>query len=67
MDAAQIERIRTGRSFSKLGTQSEKGFGMGLVFVLEALIHTGGVLEIESEPGKGSCFSVCYHLSDLKP
>jgi len=66
MSASQIERILSGNSFSGMGTQQEKGFGMGLVFVLEALQHTGGTLEIQSSPGQGSTFTVSYHLQDLQ-
>ncbi|MCD8478899.1 MAG: HAMP domain-containing histidine kinase [Candidatus Cloacimonetes bacterium] len=61
MSASQIERILSGNSFSGTGTQQEKGFGMGLVFVLEALQHTAGKLDIQSSPGQGSIFNISYH------
>lgn len=67
MNNEQIEKILAGASFSRPGTQNEKGFGMGLVFVLEAVMHTGGRLEIESQPGAGSCFKVIYNLAILQP
>lgn len=67
MRPSQIEKIMAGASFSEPGTNQEKGFGMGLVFVLEAVIHTKAKLEIESRPGQGSTFRVIYRVSDLQP
>lgn len=66
MSESQIERILSGDCFSGLGTQQEKGFGMGLVFVLEALQHTGGKLDIQSSPGQGSTFNISYRLQALQ-
>jgi|GEM_PF-699625 len=40
------------------GTQNEKGSGLGLLIIRDFLQRHGGSLSIESEPGKGSCFSV---------
>lgn len=67
MRPSQIEKIMAGASFSEPGTNQEKGFGMGLVFVLEAVIHTKAKLEIESKQGQGSTFRVIYRVSDLQP
>ncbi|MCS7316176.1 MAG: CHASE2 domain-containing protein [Bryobacterales bacterium] len=36
----------------------EKGTGIGLSIVREIVSHHGGSIEVESEPGKGSCFTV---------
>lgn len=36
----------------------EKGTGIGLSIVREIVTHHGGSIEVESEPGKGSCFTV---------
>lgn len=36
----------------------EKGTGIGLCIVREIVTHHGGRIEVESEPGKGSCFTV---------
>ncbi len=66
MRPEQIERILSGDSFSGLGTKQEKGFGMGLVFVLEALQHTAGKLDIQSSPGHGSTFNISYRWQDLQ-
>ncbi|MCB5269845.1 MAG: tetratricopeptide repeat protein [Candidatus Cloacimonadaceae bacterium] len=65
MSSDQIERILTGKSFSMQGTMYEKGFGMGLVFVLEAILHTGGRLEISSKPSEGSRFTIIYKAEDI--
>ena len=67
MTEKQVQKILAGAVFTELGTQQEKGFGMGLVFVLEAILHTGGTLEIESKPGEGSTFIITYRLDDLRP
>ncbi|MEF3695283.1 MAG: tetratricopeptide repeat protein [Candidatus Cloacimonadota bacterium] len=65
MTDKQVGKILAGAAFSELGTNQEKGFGMGLVFVLEAIIHTRGTLQIESKPGLGSAFIISYHMEDL--
>lgn len=65
MSREQIDEILAGKAYSRMGTQQEKGFGIGLVFVLEAVMHTKGKLEIESEPGKGTCFKVIYKCEDV--
>ncbi len=62
MSREQIDEILAGKAYSRMGTQQEKGFGIGLVFVLEAVMHTKGKLEIESEPGKGTCFKRPLHM-----
>lgn len=65
MTQQQIDLIKAGASYSHFGTKHEKGFGMGLVFVLEAVLQTKAKLDITSESGKGSCFSVIYQLADI--
>jgi len=42
---------------SKLGTQKEKGTGLGLLVVKEFIQHNNGQLRIRSEPAKGTTFS----------
>lgn len=66
MDEQQVAKILAGASYSKPGTQHEKGFGMGLVFVLEAVIFTHGSLDIISSVGQGSRFVLSYQMEDLK-
>jgi PAS domain S-box-containing protein len=43
---------------SKTGTSSEKGTGLGLVLCNEFAHLHGGYIEVKSEPGKGSKFSI---------
>jgi len=43
--------------FSKAGTASEKGMGVGLLLTKEFIDKNGGTVSVESEPGKGSVFS----------
>jgi signal transduction histidine kinase len=42
----------------KKGTGSEKGTGLGLLLCKKFIDQNGGMLEIESEPGQGSTFTV---------
>ena len=44
-------------SGTRRGTEKEKGTGLGLLISKDFIEKNGGRLEIESEPGKGSCFS----------
>jgi signal transduction histidine kinase len=41
---------------SKLGTNLEKGTGLGLLLVRDFIAQHGGTLDLESELGKGTCF-----------
>ncbi len=67
MSEKQIKKIMSGASFTQLGTNSEKGFGMGLVFVLESILYTKGQLDIQSVPGEGTTFFISYDWEDIKP
>jgi len=42
---------------SRLGTQKEKGTGLGLIVVKEFIQHNNGQLSIKGEPGRGTTFS----------
>jgi len=47
---------------SKMGTNKEKGFGIGLKLCKEFVEKNGGSISIESKPGHGSIFSFTIPL-----
>ena len=57
MDEENVNKIESGISFTSLGTENEKGHGIGLQLVSEFLEKSGSKLHIKSETGKGSTFS----------
>lgn len=42
--------------FSTMGTNEEKGTGLGLITSFKLIEKNHGHIEVESEPGKGTCF-----------
>ena len=46
------------RIFEPLFTTREKGAGLGLAVVRDTVGRHGGDVDVESEPGEGSCFTV---------
>ncbi|HOO73342.1 MAG TPA: PAS domain S-box protein [Spirochaetota bacterium] len=50
--------------FSK--KKSEGGTGLGLAITYNIIENHGGVIQINSEPGAGSCFSVYFPLHESK-
>ena len=54
----EISRIVRKQVFHKPDTEGQLGAGLGLMLCMELIEKDGGFLEIESEPGKGSRFSV---------
>jgi signal transduction histidine kinase len=59
-----LEKIDRSEYFSTKGTANEKGSGFGLVLVKELLCRHNAELVIESEPGKGSCFTVKFRYCE---
>ncbi|QKJ32613.1 hybrid sensor histidine kinase/response regulator [Mucilaginibacter mali] len=51
-------------SASLLGTNQEKGTGLGLMLVKDFVVQHGGRIAIESEPGKGTCFKFTMPTAD---
>lgn len=47
-----------GKSSSSDGTSNETGSGLGLILVRDLVTKWGGKIFVESEPGKGSKFSI---------
>lgn len=59
MDAKEIKNIFKKFYRTKRAEQSgEVGTGIGLSIVEQIVTHHGGRMEVTSEPGKGSCFTM---------
>jgi signal transduction histidine kinase len=48
-----------GSSYTSSGTALEKGNGLGLLLCKEFVEKNNGNLQVQSQPGKGSVFTVC--------
>lgn len=62
MDADYASKLFTQHAVSKLGTRQEKGNGLGLILINEYIQKLEGTITVETEAGKGSCFTI--RLSD---
>ncbi len=63
MDQDTIHQILYGEQESTEGTSGEKGYGFGLMLVKHLIIKLNGSLNIESEPDKGTTFSVLLPIA----
>jgi signal transduction histidine kinase len=45
------------------GTNHEQGTGLGLLICKEFVEKNNGTIEVESEPGKGTCFKLRLKLA----
>lgn len=64
MDAATLEKLQSAQGHTAAGTRGEKGSGLGLLLCREFVERNGGLLDISSTPGKGSCFCFTLPLVD---
>lgn len=60
LSSEQIQSILSSNNESTLGTQGEKGSGLGLFLVMQMLKKINAHLEIESHPGAGSKFMIVW-------
>ncbi len=64
MDKEEIDKLFDPHHlYTRLGTNNEKGTGLGLLFVKESIEHLGGTLSINSEKGVGTTFSFSLPFS----
>ena len=57
MSTATIQKLfRLGTKHSTLGTSKEKGTGLGLILCKDFIEKNGGIIDVESQEGRGSRF-----------
>ena len=52
-----LKKLMDENYYTTRGTEGEAGTGLGLMLCKEFLSRNGGIMRIESEPGKGSTFA----------
>ncbi|MDH5655557.1 MAG: response regulator [Spirochaetia bacterium] len=58
MDPKMIEKIISQRSITSVGTASERGSGLGLIFCMDIMDDHSGSIKIQSLQGEGSIFTI---------
>jgi signal transduction histidine kinase/DNA-binding response OmpR family regulator/ligand-binding sensor domain-containing protein len=59
MDKEKTDNLfRIDQKFTSKGTEGEKGTGLGLIISKDFIDKNNGMIRVESEPGKGSRFSI---------
>ena len=65
MSTQAMERINSENYYSTKGTQNEEGSGFGLMLIRDLVKKQNGKLHIQSEPGKGSTFTISFPVAML--
>lgn len=60
MSENQMQTLFNDKSISKLGTNQETGFGIGLQFVYELILQNNGKIRVESVLNEGTIFYVSF-------
>jgi two-component system, sensor histidine kinase and response regulator len=63
-EEVQAKLFRPEQPYSSLGTARERGTGLGLILSRDVLQRNHGHIQLESEPGKGSTFTVLLPLRE---
>lgn len=63
MTKEAIEKVNAKQYYNTTGTSYEKGSGFGLMLCRDLISKAGGELIVESEPGKGSTFTIRMPLA----
>jgi signal transduction histidine kinase len=68
MDAKELRQIfRKFYRTKRAEASGEAGTGIGLSIVEQIVQHHGGKMEVTSQPGQGSCFTVVFAVSSRTP
>lgn len=66
MNEEQLNKVKGKESFTSMGTNNEKGTGLGLILVKDYLEVCNGRFDVTSTLNKGSEFSIYLPVDDLE-